>query len=98
MLQLPGVVLALGGVGKMLLGCLGETWRIGVQEKELHLAPCSILSLRQNLRGVGSSSLRDCDRDATKLPQRNGRSYFPSKAIFFAPRGCFQGFVNGLMY
>lgn len=47
MLQLPGVVLALGGVGKMLLGCLGETWRIGVQEKELHLAPCSILSLSQ---------------------------------------------------
>lgn len=41
-LQLPGVVLALGGVGKILLSCLGETWWMGGQGKELCLALNSI--------------------------------------------------------
>lgn len=65
--------------GKTLLGLLGETWWIGVQE-ELGLAHCSILSPA----GLEGSWKQFAGRQvglATKLPQRTGRNYFPSKAI-----------------
>jgi hypothetical protein len=82
MLRLPGVVLALGGVGKMLLGCLGETWRIGVQETGVSFGSFVASSLQQNLRGVGSSLLREGGRDGYKVTTKKWKELFSFKGHF----------------
>lgn len=55
-----------------------------------------IASLQQNLSGVGSSLLRDSDRDGYKVTTKTWKELLSFEGRFL--RGNFQGYGKGLVF